>query len=258
MATPISLPRCLSTVYPQLFPTLDFSRIQIFDGFPPGFDNGQNGLTLSSGWHGIHIHLRSGIYDPCTPHTFALLGHELVHALLAQQGLLGGRANSWVFSYVWCWASSSGGAKRGEGNAFEDEAYAYEDSLADCLRAHVDASGVEIDPALAPCDCRSGAVLATRDFAAVLLRRCPSAVKVSANAKLQDCLDAKDLGSIGLIWGTVAFIPAIVATVIWDLVDIATTLCEWIGICDSGVSSPTGPGEKSGKGPKRIDDYLNG
>jgi hypothetical protein len=239
--------------YAQLFPTLDFSRIRFYVGMPSYMlSSGKDpaGLTLSAGIDGIEIFIRPDRYDPCNPaaRTFVLIGHELVHALQAQQGLLGGRANAWVFSYTFCYISCFFNSGQDKGNAFENEAYSFEGRLEDCMNE---------PPVIAPVSCLDGQTSPVPDFTATLLRRCPDLPIAEAKASFGDCLPWDTLGPLTVLWAGVVGAVAGIAALVKDIGDAAEQVCEWIGFCSDDDASPiyVGPSEKSGKGGvKRLDD----
>jgi hypothetical protein len=119
--SPIVLPPCLIDSCRLIFPTLDFSRIGFYLGIPRGVP-GASGFTMSSGGPGRDIRIYLQSFDPCSPETFLLVAHELVHALQIQ-GLVGrGRIpGSWV-TYYTTHAIGRGG---GVSNALEHEAYTF-------------------------------------------------------------------------------------------------------------------------------------
>jgi hypothetical protein len=83
MPTEIFLPDCVLQCYQYLYPTLDFSRIHFYDGIPAPFSAGpETGITLTYGFGtGIHVHMQSGLWDPCNYGAFLIFAHELVHVL---------------------------------------------------------------------------------------------------------------------------------------------------------------------------------
>jgi hypothetical protein len=248
MSTLIELPSGMRASYEQLFPTLDFSRIRFFTGVPPLFPD-RAGLTLSAGIDGIEIFIRPDRFDPCSPdaNTFALIEHELIHALQAQQGLLGGRLNAWTFSYVFCWVSCFFKTGSNQGNTFENEAYSFENRLKECMAN---------PSAIAPVFCLGGQIDPVPDFTAVLLRRCPDLLIAQAKANFGDCLPWDTLGPLTVLWAGVAGAIAGGAALLKDIGDAVEQVCEWLGFCSDDHPSLiyVGPGEKSGKGPKRVDE----
>jgi|SRR5439155_2081345 len=101
MPDPIILPNCLLNTYKLMFPTLDFSRVHFYDGIIFPFSLGSEAaITLNSFPNNIDIYLKKGIYDPCSLYTFQKLGHELVHALQAEQGFGSAWFGSWDFNYL--------------------------------------------------------------------------------------------------------------------------------------------------------------
>ena len=222
MPTRIMLPDCLFNAYAVLFPTLDFTRVSVFDGIPfPYTSFVKNGITLTSGVSDINIYLSSGLFNPCSLSSFALLGHELVHALQAQQGFLGGQLNSWIFGYTWCFFSSF---SSGRGNAFEDEAYAFGAGLSACQ--------------LVPCACDSGGISPVPNFEAELIQRCGNLVKTKADVTLSDCFKKSSW-----LWGIIATGLAVIVAVSYDVIDVVRSiLCSLfrIGCNEEGPEPPTG------------------
>ncbi|SRR6266571_4842939 len=222
MPTRIMLPDCLFSAYAFLFPTLEFTRVSVFDGIPFPYDWGQNAITLTSGVSDINIYLRSGLFNPCWLSSFALLGHELVHALQAEQGFLGGQLNSWIFGYTWCAISSFSG---GRGNALEDEAKDFGARLSACT--------------LVPCACDSGGISPAPNFEAELIRRCGDLVKTKADVSLSDCFKKSSW-----LWGIIATGGAVIATVIYDVIIevVRSILCFLfrVGCNDDGPEPPRG------------------
>lgn len=83
MPTLIVLPSCLTDAYKVIFPNLDFSRIEFFQGLPLGA-RAAAGFTMSSGGWSPDIRIYVVKYDPCTEETFLTIAHELVHAVQIQ------------------------------------------------------------------------------------------------------------------------------------------------------------------------------
>ncbi|HEX9485610.1 MAG TPA: hypothetical protein VF976_00970 [Gemmatimonadales bacterium] len=227
MPTRIVLPDCLFNAYAVLFPTLDFNRVSVFDGIPFPYNFGQNGITLTSGVSDINIYLRSGLFNPCSLSSFALLGHELVHALQAEQGFLGGQLNAWVFGYTWCVIASF---STGRGNAFEDEAKDFGAGLIAC--------------GLVPCACDSGGISPVPNFEAEFVRRCGNLVKTQANVLLSDCYKESSW-----LWGIIATGVAVIVGVVYDIIEVVRSiLCYLFGVgCNDGGPEPPRGSIKSNK-----------
>jgi Domain of unknown function (DUF4157) len=138
-----------------MFPTIDFSRITLFEG-PPFLLRPitRNAITVTSGVRATHIYLRKGTYDPCSLEGFVLVAHELVHALQIEKGPAS-RAylNSWAFRYLRCLITSLTFAGGG-GNGLENEAYEYGTLVraygALPCRRTLDGSSIDTDPAFGP------------------------------------------------------------------------------------------------------------
>jgi hypothetical protein len=199
MPTEIFLPSCLSDTYKFLFPTLHFSKIHFYKGFPfPANAGSQHGLTLpdSTGLFGINVYLENGIDDPCSEDTFLTIAHELVHALQIQEGGAGlGLFNAWVVRYVTCaWSSFSSGRD----NVFEREAYDYANGTTPLAQLR---GCIEQFPQILPCDC-SVVPWPGRDssFLKELVARCPDIQKKAATASALDC--AGTIGGLGGVLGT--------------------------------------------------------
>jgi hypothetical protein len=222
-----------------LFPTVDFSRVAFFTGFPFLLDNGQNGLTLpSSGFSSqINVYLRGSLYDPCGFESFLVVAHELVHVLQIQESLLGGRIPGWwVGRYLGCWL---GWLHNGTGcdNRLEKEAYEYANGCPDkagggALRTCLTDSGL----AQAPCDCsdlpwyhRSLVPDTTVTFFDELPRICPDLVKKDSTADSWKCL---------LTWGLLlALIGGILYGIGSIIVQIVRSIIDWVGGLFGGSKS---------------------
>ena len=124
MPTAITLPSCLMDCYAVLFPKLDFSRVAFFAGMPFGVSGPTDGFTMASGGPSPDIHVYVDPYEPCNPHTFLVIAHELVHVVQIQ-GMAGGGhiPGSWAAYYT---SQALGCAGRSKcDNPLEKEAYDY-------------------------------------------------------------------------------------------------------------------------------------
>jgi hypothetical protein len=108
--------------YKVLFPKLDFSRIEFFEGLPTGASDA-NGFTMSSGGPSPDIRIYLRTYDPCGYQTVLVIAHELVHAVQIQ-GMFGGGhiPGSWATYYTSHWLGCVGRGAHCD-NALEREAY---------------------------------------------------------------------------------------------------------------------------------------
>ncbi len=132
MAIRVDLSPCLMSTFKDLFPTLQWSRIDFLIGIPSPFSGGgQEAITLASG-NRIKIHFREDAFQPCTREFFVRCAHELVHALQIQESFAEGRGvgyfNAFNLKYLTCYLHGYSAAE-GEGNEYEDEAYEYERRL---------------------------------------------------------------------------------------------------------------------------------
>jgi hypothetical protein len=240
MPTRIHPPSCLLEVFDDyLFPTIDFSRVAFFTGFPPGLDHGQNGLTMPSGGFSsqINVYLRgtasgdgSIAYSPCDFESFLVVAHELVHVLQIMDGPLGGRIPGyWVGRYLGCWLGWTYNGTWCD-NQFEKEAYEYANGCPDnlnfpgALRTCLD----EGDLAQSPCDCsdlpwyhRSLVPGTTETFFDALPGICPDLVKRSSNSKSWKCL----LSPWALI---LALLAGIIYGIVSIIVQIVTSIIGWV------------------------------
>jgi hypothetical protein len=107
----------------KLYPNLDFSRIQFYQGMPlPDSLFGDRGGRTIPGIFGtkIYVHDYSDCPNPGSQdESFLTLAHECVHALQAQDlGWFG-----FQMTYLTCFLA--GGSQEGGGNCLEDEAYSF-------------------------------------------------------------------------------------------------------------------------------------
>ncbi|HEY1263805.1 MAG TPA: hypothetical protein VGF06_09790 [Terriglobales bacterium] len=204
-------PPCLMQAYQFIFPTLDFSRVRFFKGFPALMDWGQEGMTIPDpgGITEIHVYLKDGIDDPCGRRTFLVIAHELVHVLQIEAALPGlGLLNGFVIKYVTCsWASFSGDRD----NALEQEAYKFSD--ADDPSSQLFKCILNPTPIL-PCDCLGPPPPfpwpgTNANFNQELLNRCPDIQKREATVNGNDCI--KTIGGWAGILGT-ALLGAAIGT----------------------------------------------
>lgn len=216
MPTEILLPDCMLQCYQYLYPTLNFSRIHFYDGIPAPFSAGtEAGITLTYGFGtGIHIYMKSGMWDPCSYQAFLIFAHELVHVLqiknLPSQAL-------WPEFYLRTFIAS--GFQSDCSNVLEEEAYNHVNGctpgggdLQICI-SNWNSAG------LAPCDCKTRPIYRFTTFSGgtfldMLKANCSDLIKTGSSIPYR--------GSLGTLIG--ATIVAILAY------PLSSSLGFWFGV----------------------------
>ncbi len=199
MPTRIHLPTCLTEVYKYLFPTIDFSRVKIYDGIPFYLNAGagQYGITIGSvGLSAdINVYLKEGSYNntaggyptgACNFETFLQIAHELVHVLQIQDGLGKGYIpGEWVYKYVACFVGWFEFSVTRD-NRFEKEAYDFSDGFPGTNGGRLRNCIATSFQSMSPCECSqlpwyrrttiNGETLLT-----AIQKNCPDIVKRSSN-----------------------------------------------------------------------------
>jgi hypothetical protein len=219
MPNQITLPECLLSAYQQMYPTLDFSRIRVYDGIVWPLSWGtENGITVTSFPDHIDIYLKDGLYDPCKMESFAVLGHELVHALQIEQGYASGWFDSWILSYATAYLGAFG---RDKVNPYEAEAYDMEAKIRSC--------------GFVPCDCGGRGVMWMVPAADIpghlqhcgLVKQAPKADWTQAyNSTIKGISD--DFPVFGSLWFFISFIISLIVTIIYFIVDAIVSLIKTI------------------------------
>jgi hypothetical protein len=273
MPTEIFLPDCMLECFQYLYPTIDFSKIHFYDGIPYPYSlGGESGLTLALGFGtGIHVHLASGQWNPCSYAAFLMLAHELVHVLqiknLPYEGL-------WTELYLRNFVRS--GFAYDCSNALEREAYEHVNGcsplgggggdLGNCIATW--------NPKLvAPCDCSTAPVYRFSMFSGgtfldMLKANCSKLVmsesSIPYNGSLSSFIGAMivdvlalptstelvaGLGTAGIVIGIIAailllgltpwLIPGILLGMLagWLVGGLLGSLISWIGGLFSGPSN---------------------
>jgi hypothetical protein len=123
--------------YKLIFPDLKWDEITFYKGLPFPVQHGSGNAITIPKLGATEIYIREPRYVPCTPSTFTLIAHELVHAVQVQSA-----ATRWLarLSYLTCFFAD--GIWHKYDNCYEREARALQEWLGG-------RSGY-------PCDCAGG------------------------------------------------------------------------------------------------------
>jgi hypothetical protein len=123
----IDPPDCLLDLLRFIYPTVDWSRVSFFDGWPHvlGFSpNAAITLPATYSLSRIHVHFKPGRWNPCTCPGVGLIVHEGFHVLQIQDAVGGwgpGFARPFIAQYLACWAANGFSY---DGHPMEEAAYA--------------------------------------------------------------------------------------------------------------------------------------
>lgn len=237
MPTPLVLPSCVIQGLQVIFPTVDFSLVSFYSGFPIGTSVGQGGLTLPDPVSTDRVQVFLAHAPSCgSVDDFLLVAHECVHVLQIQSrrtrgGLANrvsiGLANPWFVNYLTC-ATLTFSSDRP--NPYEREAYEYVDGdmmpggwqgLRHCLQV----AGMPGAPLL-PCTCSLTEWWATNpNFEHDLLAACPNVQLRGSRAG--NCNGPYGLGQkIGWLGAVVDGVLTAASYVLTALIAVATLVLE--------------------------------
>jgi hypothetical protein len=160
MRTQVYPPPCLMDLYTEIFPTLDFSRIDYY--VDPEVDATDHPAYHQTGLARSIIVLHPDAYQPCvTPETFYTLLHELVHELQSQSQFFLWDRTATNVCYLFYGHSPDAYV---HGNWVEMEAYTFTEqwrrALAfanNAIQVENTKAGIDWTPSQNPCSCDSRA-----------------------------------------------------------------------------------------------------
>ena len=215
MSEPLVLPQPILEGLQGLFPTLNWPRIRFHLGFPTGTATNRAGYTERRATGGANIYINEDNYNPCFAETFALLAHELYHALQISSSLM--FEQHWLYCTI-KWAQTDGS------NPVERPAFEYERELLDCLNE--DFHGGTWWQANSPLDCREIVRTPNQTFAADLLTHCGHLVR--RDAATPTCVDGLEWVPFVLVWLPLTLLITFVVKV-WEVaVGFVKSITDWI------------------------------
>lgn len=105
----IEAPECVLELLRFVYPTVDWSRVSFYEGWPHVTDASDNkAITLPDTYspHRIHVYFKPGEWNPCSRTGLGLIVHEAFHVLQIQELLGGwglGLARPFIVHYLACW-----------------------------------------------------------------------------------------------------------------------------------------------------------
>jgi hypothetical protein len=122
----IDPPECVLELLRFIYPTVDWSRVSFYEGWPHLIGLSPNAaITLPDTYtpHRINVYFRPGRWDPCSCAGLGLIVHEGFHVLQISDmlgGMGAGFARPFIVQYLACWA---GNGFDYDGHPMEDAAY---------------------------------------------------------------------------------------------------------------------------------------
>lgn len=105
-------PECLVDLLRFVYPTIDWSRVSFYDGWPHVIGlSSARAITLPGSYtlRGVNIYFKRGHWDPFTCDGLSVIVHEGFHVLQIRDVMEGrglGLARPFVVQYLACWASN--------------------------------------------------------------------------------------------------------------------------------------------------------